>query len=102
MATMNISLPDTLKSYIDDRVSNDGYGNASEYFRDLIRQGQKRKELELLERAQLEKLKEEVQAGMAALRAGKFTEYDSAETLIGDIEKEGKKRVETRKNKKHQ
>ena len=34
MATMNISLPDTLKSFIDARVTNDGYGNVSEYVRD--------------------------------------------------------------------
>lgn len=34
MATMNISLPDSLKSYVDSRVSKDGYGTASEYFRE--------------------------------------------------------------------
>ena len=37
MATMNISLPDTLKSFIDNRVTNDGYGNVSEYVRELVR-----------------------------------------------------------------
>lgn len=93
MATMNISLPDKLKSYVDNRVSKDGYGTASEYFRELIRLDQQRKEQEQLDRAQLEKLREDVQAGLDALKAGRFTEYDSAEALINDIQTEGKNRL---------
>ena len=41
MATMNISLPDKLKSYVDNRVERDGYGTVSEYFRELIRESAK-------------------------------------------------------------
>jgi antitoxin ParD1/3/4 len=37
MSTMNISLPDTLKSFVDDQVSARGYGPSSEYLRELIR-----------------------------------------------------------------
>jgi antitoxin ParD1/3/4 len=37
MATMNISLPDELKQFIDTQVSKHGYGSSSEYLRDLIR-----------------------------------------------------------------
>ncbi|GGZ23731.1 ribbon-helix-helix domain-containing protein [Asticcacaulis endophyticus] len=37
MTTMNISLPDTLKSFIDERVKSRGYGSHSEYLRDLVR-----------------------------------------------------------------
>lgn len=96
MATMNISLPDTLKSFIDTRVSNDGYGNVSEYVRELVRQDQKRKEQEESERVYLERLREDVQIGIEALRAGKFTEYDSAEDLINDVIKEGQKRLAKR------
>jgi antitoxin ParD1/3/4 len=40
MATMNISLPDTLKAYVDKQVSERGYGTSSEYVRDLIRREQ--------------------------------------------------------------
>jgi antitoxin ParD1/3/4 len=36
--TMNVSLPDTLKRYVEERVSEGGYGNTSEYIRELIRQ----------------------------------------------------------------
>ncbi len=93
MATVNISLPDKLKSYVDDRVERDGYGTTSEYFRELIRQDQQRKEQGQVERAQLERMREDVRAGLAALKAGKFTEYDSAEDLINDIQAEGNKRL---------
>ena len=37
MATMNISLPDELKQFIDAQVSEHGYGSTSEYLRDLVR-----------------------------------------------------------------
>lgn len=37
MATMNISLPDDLKGFIDQQVSERAYGSASEYLRELIR-----------------------------------------------------------------
>lgn len=37
MTTMNVSLPATLKAYVDDQVAARGYGSASEYVRDLIR-----------------------------------------------------------------
>ena len=37
MSTMNISLPDALKSFVDDQVSQRGYGTSSEYVRELIR-----------------------------------------------------------------
>ena len=37
---MNISLPDTLKSFVDEQVSQRGYGTSSEYVRELIRRDQ--------------------------------------------------------------
>ncbi len=35
--TMNVSLPDTLKAFVDRRVAERGYGSHSEYVRDLVR-----------------------------------------------------------------
>jgi antitoxin ParD1/3/4 len=35
--TMNISLPETLKSFVDEQVGQRGYGTSSEYVRELIR-----------------------------------------------------------------
>ena len=37
MTTMNISLPDSLKSFVDEQVAQRGYGTSSEYVRELIR-----------------------------------------------------------------
>ena len=42
MSTMNISLPETLKIFVDERVANAGYGTSSEYLRELIRRDQDR------------------------------------------------------------
>ena len=42
---MNISLPDTLKSFVDEQVSQRGYGTCSEYVRELIRKDQDRLQL---------------------------------------------------------
>lgn len=40
MGTMNISLPDALKSFVDEQVAQRGYGTSSEYVRELIRKEQ--------------------------------------------------------------
>ena len=37
MSTMNISLPDSLKSFVDEQVTQRGYSTSSEYVRELIR-----------------------------------------------------------------
>lgn len=42
---MNISLPDTLKSFVDEQVNQRGYGTSSEYVRELIRRDQDRQHL---------------------------------------------------------
>lgn len=45
MTTMNISLPDSLKSFVDEQVDLRGYGTSSEYVRELIRKDQDRTRL---------------------------------------------------------
>jgi antitoxin ParD1/3/4 len=42
MSTMNISLPEALKSFVDAQVSSRGFGTSSEYVRELIRKDQER------------------------------------------------------------
>ena len=37
MSTMNISLPDSLKAFVDEQVTQRGYGTSSEYVREPIR-----------------------------------------------------------------
>ena len=45
MSTMNISLPEALESFVDEQVSQRGYGTRSEYVRELIRREQDRQHL---------------------------------------------------------
>jgi antitoxin ParD1/3/4 len=40
MATMNISLPDQMKTWVETQAKTGRYGNASDYVRDLIRRDQ--------------------------------------------------------------
>jgi antitoxin ParD1/3/4 len=42
MTTMNISLPDEMKAFVESQMTADGYATASEYLRALIRDDQKR------------------------------------------------------------
>ncbi len=56
MASLNISLPQSLKDYVEDQVSACGYSTPSEYLRDLVRQDQKRSSEDRLEALLLEGL----------------------------------------------
>lgn len=40
MASMNISLPDPMRDYVQDRIERGQYASASDYVRDLIRRDQ--------------------------------------------------------------
>ena len=97
MDSINISLPQPMADFVRGVVERD-YGNASEYFRELVRLDQKRKEQERQERAYLETLREEVRIGLEAMKAGQFTDYNSADELISDIQREGQKRLAQNKN----
>lgn len=44
MTTVTISLPESLKEFIDQQLATKGYGNVSEYFRSLLREAQKEEE----------------------------------------------------------
>lgn len=44
MATMNISLPDQMKQWVEEQVATGRYANASDYVRDLLRERQRKLE----------------------------------------------------------
>jgi len=58
MTSLNISLPDPLKAYVEDRVSSGDFGTPSEFIRNLIRQDKEQRrtrlESELLDALQSE------------------------------------------------
>ncbi|MEI2769500.1 MAG: type II toxin-antitoxin system ParD family antitoxin [Candidatus Competibacter sp.] len=49
MTTLNISLPDQMRAFVESQVSRGQYSTASDYIRDLIRDDQKRRDQERLE-----------------------------------------------------
>jgi antitoxin ParD1/3/4 len=71
MPSINISLSDELKRYVESQIRDGQYGNVSEYFRSLIRDHQKRATEERLESLLL--------AGMESGSAGPMTKPDWAE-----------------------
>ena len=42
MATMNVSLPDAMKEWVEAQARSGHYSNASDYVRDLVRRDQER------------------------------------------------------------
>ncbi len=92
---MNVNLTPELEQLVSQKVSSGLYNSASEVVREALRMMQQRDELR---RIQQDELRKEVQKGIDALRAGKFTEYETAEDLVNDIEKIGKKRLAKKRN----
>ncbi|HZT40709.1 MAG TPA: type II toxin-antitoxin system ParD family antitoxin [Chthonomonadaceae bacterium] len=88
MATMNISLPDSMKSFVESEVKEGGYNTTSEYFRALVREAQERKAKTKLEELLLE--------GLRSGEATPMTEQDWEE-----IRKEVRARTAKRAARKH-
>jgi antitoxin ParD1/3/4 len=86
MESMNISLPDPLKRFVDGQISTGRYSSASEYVRELIRNDERRKAEEQLEAKLLE--------GLSSAE----TELTPADWTT--IRKEALAKVEARKQKR--
>lgn len=65
--TINISMPETLGEFVRQRMARKGYDNTSEYFRQLVREDQRRDEDERVEAMLL-----------AGLKSGKPAEANQA------------------------
>lgn len=64
MATMNVSLPDKMKQWVEDQVQSGRYGNSSDYVRDLVRRDQER----AAKKAEFERLVQEgIDSGISPL-----------------------------------
>jgi len=64
MQTMNISLPDQLKEFVDQQVDSGRYSSVSEYVRDLIRGDERKRAQEKLEALLAEGLQSGEPTGM--------------------------------------
>ena len=88
MTSLNISLPQSLKDYVEERVKESGYSTPSEYVRNLVREDQKRRAEEKLEALLLE-----------GINSGKPIEITSEyweEKRRRFMERHGKKKTGTR------
>jgi antitoxin ParD1/3/4 len=56
MVTVTISLPDSLKTFMEGQIANRGFGNVSEYVRSLLRDAQVKENDERLQALLLEGL----------------------------------------------
>jgi len=50
MKTVTISLPESLKEFVEGQLATKGYGNVSEYFRTLLREARAKEEDARLEK----------------------------------------------------
>ena len=87
MQTMNISLPDQLKEFVDNQVGSGRYSSVSEYVRELIRDDEKRKTQDKLEALLME-----------GIRSGDPTEMTRQDW--DDIRREALKQFQARKSHK--
>jgi antitoxin ParD1/3/4 len=87
MQTMNISLPDQLKEFVDHQIGSGRYSTVSEYVRDLIRGDEKRAAQERLEALLVE--------GIQSSQPTEMTRQDWE-----DIRREALKQFESRKSRK--
>jgi antitoxin ParD1/3/4 len=62
MATMNVSLPDEMKAFVETQAAKEGFGTTSEYLRSVIRDVQKRQAAKQVIEA---KLREALESGPA-------------------------------------
>lgn len=82
MQTMNISLPEQLKEFVEEQVGSGRYSSVSEYVRDLIRADEKRKAQERLESLLLEgvqsgKPTEMTRQDWEAIRRGVLQQFET-------------------------
>ena len=84
---MNISVPESLRAFVESQVEERGYNSASEYVRELIRDARDRTTHEA-------ELKELVQLGLEQLRQGDSVELD--DESLGEFFRQAKRRARER------
>ena len=68
MATMNISLPDQMKEWVEAQTKDGRYANSSDYVRDLVRRDRERREA-------IDEMQALIEEGIAS---GDYRDFDAA------------------------
>lgn len=79
MATMNISLPDKMREWVEAQSETGEYASSSDYVRDLIRQHQ-------AQQLKLDGLRKRLSVGAAQAEQGVFVEDYSIEGLLAEMD----------------
>ncbi len=72
MTRHTISLPDPMSAYIESRIKEGQFGNVSEYFRDLVRKDQERRQAAISELREM--MKEARESGISDLSGEEIRE----------------------------
>ena len=107
MDQMNVSITERLAGYVRKKVKSGRYNNASEVVREALRRMEDADEravrlarptaediLTDLTELQVEEIRQRVRAGIAAIEAGRFKEYEGRQglnKLAGDVKARGRK-----------
>jgi antitoxin ParD1/3/4 len=83
LSTINISIPETMKTDVEEIIASEGYGNTSEFFRDLVRTYIRQRKEKKLEALLLE-----------GLRSGTATPFTKSD--LEDIRRRGLERLKNR------
>jgi antitoxin ParD1/3/4 len=78
MASMNISVPDLMREWVEQRISTGQYASVSDYVRDLIRRDQAQAV------THKDALADKIEAGLASLRAGTGIDGEAFLTELDD------------------
>jgi antitoxin ParD1/3/4 len=93
MTSMNISIPESLRKFVAAKVKAGGYGSASEYVRELIRDAKDKEKKDA-------ELRELLLVGLEELKRGEATDYDEASLpkLFGEVKARAKARFASKRN----
>ncbi|MCY1172437.1 putative addiction module antidote protein [compost metagenome] len=84
MASMNISLPDPLRDYVQSRIDSGQYASVSDYVRDLIRRDQS---VIVDEERWLKELDASIAESLQEMKAGGGHDLDEVcDAIIADIQ----------------
>ncbi|MDR7156617.1 antitoxin ParD1/3/4 [Sphingobium xenophagum] len=85
MATMNVSLPEPMRDYVQNRIDSGQYASVSDYVRDLIRRDQS---VIVNEERWLKELDASIDESLQEMKAGGGHDLDEVcDTIIADIQK---------------
>jgi Arc/MetJ-type ribon-helix-helix transcriptional regulator len=93
MASITISVPDTVQHFVEQRVADGGFGDGAAYVLSLIEFDQK------FQSQEHARIKAAAEAGLKQLDRGEHIEYGSSEQLLEDIVRRGEERLARSRSK---